>query len=611
MVKWLPPARAIGVAGDNIEDQERQNLFQTACLVRFSLILLFGIYIQISNSGLTIFPFLKDSIGHNVNHFFWALTVITVFIFFLNRLRPIRNIELFLFGGIEVVLIFLMIGNGNALDQNRIEYIHQSAIGGKILLMMIPLMLAIMTLSIKNVIFVSIFIFISPFLMMFFMLDEAEREYAKTYFDHSGYENILWRPFLFLGVSAIALILVHRLRGLIAKIRVTTDHASALDRQFRRFMDATADQVVVFDRSGHVSVANQAAHARRTGADTDRRLAAYFGKLAAPTLIEAASRVSASPPDAAIHVEVSVATPGASRSGYATITRAGDWRESLFVAVVTDIDDLKKAQAELAVARENALAANLAKTAFLGRMSHELRTPLNAVMGFSSLARAEAQMLDPANGERLDDYLQKVEMQGGHLTSLIDSVLNYARVEVSGLKIELETEESAGTLLQRAIDRRREQADAAGVALRLDDGPSMAAHIRGDADLLIDALGHLIDNAIRHSIAGQDVYCGFQDGAALTVADNGPGLDADKVAMALAPLSQVGEYTKADDVGMGLGLAIVRAIAAAHDGVLEIETAPGQGLCGKIVLPRTRITGGPHALFRAGTSTGGADEAAA
>ncbi len=271
-------------------------------------------------------------------------------------------------------------------------------------------------------------------------------------------------------------------------------------------------------------------------------------------------------------------------------SRGRIWRPeevNFCVAVATLISVLFESE-NRRQAQYQAEASNHAKVEFLANMSHELRTPLNAIIGFSDLLLQRPQsagFADPAAHE----YISIIHNAGEALLEIINSVLEHAALAANTDTISNEMVDVAELcaevtkICRRELDQRRQH-------LGVDVAAGL--RLRGDRVKLRSLLTNLLTNAIKYTPDGGhiDLACGVAGRAPIIrVSDNGIGMEPAQVARALEPFHQIENiYTKRVG-GAGLGLAIVKRIVDLHDGRLDIQTAPGQGLTALVTLPEDRL----------------------
>ena len=240
----------------------------------------------------------------------------------------------------------------------------------------------------------------------------------------------------------------------------------------------------------------------------------------------------------------------------------------------------EQARQELILARDAAEAANRAKSVFLANMSHELRTPLNAILGFSEMIGQDRGM--PA---AVQDKVGLINRAGAHLLSMINDVLDLAKIESGKLKLEPEPTDLHALIgdLGRMFEAR---ARAAGLRFRWDLAPDTARHVSVDADKLRQVLINLLGNALKFTEEG-----GFAlrartrpeetDPARLRlhveVQDSGPGIPPDKQRQLFKPFEQLGHPLTGSQKGTGLGLSISRALVELMGGQIGVESEPGKG----------------------------------
>jgi cell cycle sensor histidine kinase DivJ len=264
-------------------------------------------------------------------------------------------------------------------------------------------------------------------------------------------------------------------------------------------------------------------------------------------------------------------------------------RESLsdaaeIVAVTRDISGRKAQEAALTEARDAAMEASRAKSRFLANMSHELRTPLNAIIGFSEVMARE--MFGPLGGARYQDYSRLIHESGQHLLELINGVLDMSKIEAG--KFELYEEVFAlEDVAEAAMRFVRLAAERAGVRLTLAIAPQ-ARSLYGDQRAIKQMLINLLTNAIKYTPSGGDVA--IRAAAAgpvvtIAVADTGTGISQADLERLGRPFEQVeGAMTRGKE-GTGLGLALVKALAAMHGGEAVLQSALGEGTVVTLRLP--------------------------
>lgn len=272
------------------------------------------------------------------------------------------------------------------------------------------------------------------------------------------------------------------------------------------------------------------------------------------------------------------------------------------VAVTRDISDRKAQELALVEARDAALDASRAKSRFLANMSHELRTPLNAIIGFSEVMTRE--MFGPI-GARYQDYSRLVHESGTHLLDLINAVLDMSKIEAGKFQLheELfdleETAESAVRVLHIPAER-------AGVMLNLAVAPD-ARLAFADRRAVKQILVNLLSNAVKYTPPGGavGVAVAVGRGIEITVSDTGTGIAPADLARLGRPFEQVDSASRARE-GTGLGLALVKSLAAMHGGEAVLASALGEGTVVTVRLPHAvvngdgeRLTGAKVVPFRA------------
>lgn len=239
-----------------------------------------------------------------------------------------------------------------------------------------------------------------------------------------------------------------------------------------------------------------------------------------------------------------------------------------------------------ALAETEAVKTELAdRTAFFAGLGHDLKTPLNAVLGFADLMRAEVRGPLP---DAYKDYPGIIHESGQDLMLLVDDILDLAKSEASGHRLDLEPVDlvASGASVVRQLS---DQAERAGVKLVLKDDAEVWAE--ADARAVRQIWQNLVSNAIKYSETGGMVtlLAGKAAGAvAISVQDRGAGMDQGDLDRIAKPFAQ-GANAKGR-AGTGLGLAVVHRFAELHGGKVVIDTAPGKGTRVRVTLPASDMT---------------------
>ena len=213
---------------------------------------------------------------------------------------------------------------------------------------------------------------------------------------------------------------------------------------------------------------------------------------------------------------------------------------------------------------------------FAALVVHELRSPLAAMVGAARMLRARWPDLDDAQREAL---LALLADESGRVDRLLGELQDASRVAAGGFAYEF-AEVDTGRLIGDAVAAARVAAGDVSVQARLDGPPVL---VRGDAGRLRQALDNLIGNAVKVSPPGAEVEVAAESRAGalrISVTDSGPGVVAADRERIFEAFEQAGNRP-----GAGLGLHVARAIAEAHGGAVEVDSAPDGGAIFALVLP--------------------------
>ncbi len=253
--------------------------------------------------------------------------------------------------------------------------------------------------------------------------------------------------------------------------------------------------------------------------------------------------------------------------------------------ILADVTRQRTWEMDLEAARDEANAANRAKSAFLANMSHELRTPLTAVLGYCELLEEEVEELKlPAIAEDL----RKIGVNARHLLGLINDVLDLSKIEAAKLEIVEAPVQMRGLL---------EEVEAAAGALALArqnrfviDASDAPASMVGDELRLRQILLNLIGNAAKFTERGLVTLTVRRAGGdaaqvEFEVRDTGIGMTADQIANLFKRFQQADQATTRKYGGTGLGLALTQALVIMMGGGIRVESRPGEGSTFTVSLP--------------------------
>ncbi len=250
----------------------------------------------------------------------------------------------------------------------------------------------------------------------------------------------------------------------------------------------------------------------------------------------------------------------------------------------------REARHQADLARESAERANLAKSQFVTALSHELRTPLQAITGFTE----NLQTLDLSPDQRRV-ALDRIGLASAHILSIVDDVLDLARVEAGAMPIEL-CDLDAHEVIAASLDLIQPLAERRHVTIE-HAGPPVA--VRADRRRLQQVILNLVSNAVRFSPSNSTVRISTKAGterAGIHVIDQGPGIPSELLARLFVPFDRLGADAGREG-GAGLGLVLARRLTEAMNGTFDLTSVVGVGTHITITLAAvqgfTRSTGTP------------------
>ena len=246
-------------------------------------------------------------------------------------------------------------------------------------------------------------------------------------------------------------------------------------------------------------------------------------------------------------------------------------------------EDLMALSQRLSVEKERAEKASRAKSAFLANMSHELRTPMNAIIGFAEVITK--QMMGPLQPVRYAEYANDILRSGQHLLSLINDLLDLAKIEAGRMSLNRDVIDLRASLTDAAKVFETD-AQHAGVAIAVKARDGMGIH--ADRRALRQMLLNLISNALRFTLSGGSIAVSAETTdkeLLITVADTGRGIAPETLERLMEPFVQGFEAAVRGQQGTGLGLSITRKLIELHGGRFTIQSTVGVGTRATLAFP--------------------------
>jgi two-component system, sensor histidine kinase and response regulator len=363
------------------------------------------------------------------------------------------------------------------------------------------------------------------------------------------------------------------------------------EAKLRKIFESTSDAIVIFSLVDGRTIEVNSEFTRVTGYTREEALTAPHGKLPVWGNKELGRRFIHELETKGIlrNLEAQVRNRDGTLAPFllsgSTVELDG---ELCAITIARDIAALKRTQNELIAAREQALIASRAKSEFLSSMSHEIRTPMNAVLGMAEVLSETNLDADQVR------YLETMRFNGSTLLTLLDDILDLAKVESGRLQLEM-AEFDLGDLVEQTVETLAVRAHGKGLELVARIAPGTPTRRIGDPLRLRQVLMNLLGNAIKFTemgaveltVAAPDgaqhgARNGDEDGAKggvvrFSVADTGVGIETAKLGAIFSNFSQGDSSDTRKYGGSGLGLAIATRLVALMGGRIRVESEHGKG----------------------------------
>ncbi len=346
------------------------------------------------------------------------------------------------------------------------------------------------------------------------------------------------------------------------------------EARYRSLLDTQADIIVRRRADGRISFVNMA-FCQTFNIDAEQSIGTVFE----PTVIDreqpSGSDREAGHPSSQRSVELLGTVAGPRWFAWEKHrVPAADGRSLDSQLIGRDVTSTRLAAAELAKARDQAEAANRAKSRFLAAMSHEIRTPMNGILGMSGL------LMDTSLSQEQRTYLRAVDQSAKTLLALIDEILDFSKIEAGKLTLQAEPFALDGAV-QSAVELLAPRAHETGLEIAWTFDPDLPSVVVGDEARVRQILLNLVGNAVKFTERGGilvSVSKGSSDGRVeIAVKDTGPGIDAGALETLFSEFEQLENHIGRRQDGTGLGLAISKRLARAMGGDIAVLSAPDRG----------------------------------
>lgn len=248
-----------------------------------------------------------------------------------------------------------------------------------------------------------------------------------------------------------------------------------------------------------------------------------------------------------------------------------------YSALVLDITQSRMQMQRLEELREEADAANEAKSAFLANMSHEIRTPMNAIIGYSEL------ILRESDNEQINRHAADIKVASGNLLSIINSILDISKIESGKLEI-VDTQYELKVLLQDVVNVVNLPIQNKHLKFRIRVDENLPSVLYGDSIRILQILVNILNNAIKFTEAGSimisvrgEPKSGHTQRLEWKVSDTGSGIRREDLEKVFGRFEQTDQYRNYGVEGTGLGLAISKSLVEAMEGSISVDSLYGKG----------------------------------
>ncbi|WP_020186510.1 PAS domain S-box protein [Methylopila sp. 73B] len=352
------------------------------------------------------------------------------------------------------------------------------------------------------------------------------------------------------------------------------------EQELAAILDTATDGVLTLDSAGRILSMNRSAEAL-LGYESREIVGSLFSLALAPESRRTAFEYLDSLRDNAVasllndgREVLGLVRQGGAVPLYLTLGRIGQDEDARFCAVLRDVTHWKRAEEELIAAKRQAERANAQKSDFLAKISHEIRTPLNAIVGFAEVMMEER--FGAIGNERYKDYLKDIHLSGRHLVSLVNDLLDLAKIEAGKLELEFQ-EVDLNEIAAEAVAQLQPEANRGRIIIRTSLARSLPP-VRADLRSARQIVLNLAMNAVKLTPGGGQVIVATAINdlgePVVRVRDAGAGMSKKELALALEPFRPL---TTSGPEGAGVGLPLTKALVEANNAKFAMQSTVGAG----------------------------------
>ncbi|GBD47862.1 PAS domain S-box protein [Methylopila sp. Yamaguchi] len=352
------------------------------------------------------------------------------------------------------------------------------------------------------------------------------------------------------------------------------------EQELAAILDTATDGVLTLDSAGRILSMNRSAEAL-LGYESREIVGSLFSLALAPESRRTAFEYLDSLRDSAVasllndgREVLGLVRQGGAVPLYLTLGRIGQDEDARFCAVLRDVTHWKRAEEELIAAKRQAERANAQKSDFLAKVSHEIRTPLNAIVGFAEVMMEER--FGAIGNDRYKDYLKDIHLSGRHLVSLVNDLLDLAKIEAGKLELEFR-EVDLNEIAAEAVAQLQPEANRGRIIIRTSLARSLPP-VRADLRSARQIVLNLAMNAVKLTPGGGQVIVATAINdlgePVVRVRDAGAGMSKKELALALEPFRPL---TTTGPDGAGVGLPLTKALVEANNAKFAIQSTVGAG----------------------------------